>query len=286
MITSLGTDLAAPVSTLLMAGSLLLGIFLIGTGLMRMVDIGGGREGTAKDSLFRMMGGAVLSALPFMAMGIGATLFGGNPEGFNPSGITAPDPSACLSTSGSGVPLTCVAKNIANNLAKPATSVLMGLAYLSGLFLIATALHKLATSQGQGHHQEAKVWAPRLLFGGLLTQMPPFIASIARTLGYDTSVVGASGMTQVASPSLSMGGSSSISGDMTELLGHIFVICMMFGVLAVWRGIGKLRGYAEGTEREGVGAGVTHIVGGVLLANAQFTICAVSRTFVGSSFCS
>ncbi len=286
VVTGLGNGFGPSVMFLLTAGSLLLGVFFVGSGLTRLIDISGGREGTGKDAFMRIVGGGMLTALPYMAFSVAATLFGDNPGSFSPNGVVEGTTESCLTAAGTSPPMTCVAKNVANNLARPTISVVVGLAYVSGLWLIATALHKIAISQGQGGQHESKGWLPRLIFGSLLTQLAPFISAIAGTLGYGAGVLTGQGLQPVAAPSLSWTGAGSATiSEFTELFSNLSIICVMFGALSVWRGISKLRGHAEGSEREGIGMGMTHIIGGVMLANAQATLCFVAKTFLGTGFC-
>ena len=286
VVTNVGNSFGPAVMFLLTGGCLLVGVFFVGSGLVRMIDISGGREGTGKDAMFRLVGGGLLTAMPYVAFSAAATLFGDSPSSFSPNGVVEGATEACLTPAGGTPPMICVARNVANNLARPAISVVVGLAYVTGLWLIASALHKVAISQGQGGHQEGKGWVPRLVFGAVLTQLAPFISAIAGTLGYGAGVMGGQGLQPVAAPSLSWTGASSATiSEFTELFANLSIICVMFGALAVWRGISKLRGHAEGTERDGIGGGMTHIVGGVMLANAQTTICLVARTFFGVGFC-
>ena len=289
MFTQVGNEFGRILPDLVLAASLLLSVFLVATGLARLVEMSnGGREGLGKDASMRLLGGGFLASVPLMLGSISTTFFGQKLDGWGSADIQAATPNACFVPTGGGIPFGCVAENIAMNVAKPGTLVLFGLAFVAGTYLVASGLYKLAVSQGQGNQAEAKTWLPRVIFGALLAQIPPLIGTIAFTLGYSSSIINVSGLQQVAAPSLSIPGPNGMSSvELNSMLGNIFMICVLFGVLAVWRGIAKLRSFSEGQEREGIGMAMTHIVGGVMLTNVKMTICFVMGTFMGNGmgFC-
>jgi hypothetical protein len=289
MFTQVGNEFRNILPDLVLAGSLLLSVFLVATGLARLVEMSnGGRDGLGKDATMRLLGGGFLASVPLMLGSISSTFFGQRLDGWGSAGIQAASPNTCFVPTGGGIPFGCVAENIAINVAKPGTLVLFGLAFVAGAYLVASGLYKLAVSQGQGNQTEAKTWLPRVIFGALLAQLPPLIGTIAFTLGYSSSIINVSGLQQVAAPSLSIPGPTGMSSvELNSLLGNIFMICVLFGVLAVWRGISKLRSFSEGQDREGIGMAMTHIVGGVMLTNVKMTICFVMGTFMGNGlgFC-
>lgn len=289
MITRVGDEFGRILPDLIWTGCLLVAVFLVATGLGRLIEMSNsGRDGMGKDVLLRLFGGGFLAGLPFMVGNVASTFYDRRLDGWGSAGINAENPNACMTPAGGSIPFSCVAENIALNVAKPGTLVLFGLAFVAGTYLVGSGFYKLAVSQAQGNNAEAKAWMPRVVFGAVLSQLPPLIAAVAITLGYGNSVITSNGLQQVAGPSLSISGPGGMSPmEMNSLLGNIFLICVFFGVLSVWRGLSKLRSYAEGAEREGVGMAMTHILGGVMLVNIKTTICFVVMTFMGNGmgFC-
>lgn len=294
MISTLATNITSPFSLLIVGFGFLLGVTLIAGGLMKLAHAGDGQRSTTADGVLRMIGGSLLIGLPPMIVVGVSTFYGAGGSGIQSSAaVTLADPANCMTLTGQSIVLTCVAQNVALNVVPVFMSVLFGLTFLSGAGLIAHALYSIAMSHSTGQRQLPKGLTTRIVIGCLTCNLPTLLESIGTTLGIPGMAVTSAGFvglngSSVASMLAYTGtGQSVVLSQYAALIGWLFVILAMFGVIAVWKGLTYLRGYAEGSQQGTMGAGVTHIVGGVLLANGKFTVCIVLNTLLGQGmgFC-
>lgn len=287
VIRNVGEDIWRPVMLLFGAGSILGGLFLVSTALLRMAQ-NVGREGESmKDPILRLAGGGFLFGFmdtiqmgPATLWGAASSAIGLTPATTTPSGV-----QDCLGANGG---VTCMAANFSGNVVPVFMSVAFSLAFVWGAWMVVTAIHSIATSGERGGRQEGKPGA-RLLFGAIMCQLALFSESISRTLGFNRPIVnGVEGMTADLSmlsyvPPTNFG----MLSPFAQLIGHVFIIMAMFGIIAIWRGISFLKADADGSQRGVVGAGVTHLIGGALLLNSKATTCFMMNTVLGNSlgFC-
>ena len=285
MVAGIAADIWAPFWILTMGLSLLVGLYLVAMGIFKLRDIGGHGQSTALDGLLRICGGAFLVALPD-TLNIGLMSFYGAVTGHPMTSANAAVGAVDDCISGANAGLTCVAKNVATNLVPVFVEVSFGLMFLVGALMVFQALHGLATSHATGHHRMPDGWSSNLIWGILLCNTPHLLTLIATTLGITSATVGDSGGLNNAGGMLAYTApaNATVLASYASLIGYLFQIFVMFGVLAVWKGIVYLRAYASGQERGGMGPGMTHILGGVLLANAKFATCIVVNTFFGNGF--
>jgi hypothetical protein len=298
MIISVGKDLWTPISTLLVAGSYLVGFFFIGSALFRLIEAGGrGGEGGYKDALARLFGGAILVTLPDVLHSGLITIFNSAFKYTSDTGVTAGTVTQCVmsTTSSSGSTGTgassasCVIQNFANDIVPSFLPVAFGFMFLWGAYLVATAVHAVASSHVNGGNRSQVKWLPRSIIGLLMCNFSTLFNGIAQTMGYSSSTITSSGFSAVGSTLLSYTPPASlgISSDYASMIGNIFAIMIVFGVIACARGLSHLKAHAEGSQQGTFGSGVTHIIGGVMLANAKMSICLVVSTLFGSAsgFC-
>lgn len=289
VIGTLAGDIWQPFWHLLLGLGFLLGLYLVAAGLAKLRDTGGPGSRGAADGILRLVGGALLIALPD-TVNIGVVSFYNSITGHAmQSGGNGPGAVAeCLQSMGGGSPLTCVAKNVASNLVPVFIEVSFGLFYLVGVAMILHAIYTMATSHAAGHNQTPKGWLARVVIGFLICNVPHLMLTVQNTLGIRNGTVMDTGFSRNSSLlAYTADSSAGVLAQYAELIGYCFQILVMFGVIAVWRGIMYLRAFADGSERGGMGPGITHIIGGVLLANAKWTTCIVVNTFFGSGlgFC-
>lgn len=268
----------------------LLGAWLVGTGLFAAVsNRGGGDRGKAfQDAGLRIGLGAVTFALP-SALGIGLeTLWARSSLAFLNAGAPGVGvPQNCIMGGGLG----CVANNIAVNVAPIATFVAVILAFLAGLAFIGKALYDMSLRYADGPSSRVSGVTTRILIGLLLVNVPMFAGSLMATLGApmffglaQTGHIVTSQLTYVP----------DASGPMVEnfnsLMRSLFIILVMFGTLALIRGLIIIKQVADGRNHNGrtMGSGVTHLIAGVMMMNMNWTVCIVTRTFLGNvlPFCS
>lgn len=289
VISTFASDVWQPFWLLLIGIGFLCGLWLIATGISKLRDIGGhSNQNSALDGIMRIIGGALLVGLPdTINAGIG-TFFASVTGHVSDGTTTVGGVTDCVGATGQDA-LTCVAQNIAGNVVPVFTEVSFCLMYLLGAGLIVHALYSLSMSHATGRAQMPKGWVARIIIGALICNTPHLITAIETTLGITSGTIMTTGFDKNSNMlAYTSDGSSAILTQYATLIGYIFQILVMFGVFSVWRGITYLRAFAEGNERGGMGPGITHIVGGVLLANGKWTVCIVLNTFVGGAmgFCS
>jgi hypothetical protein len=289
VIASTARDFITPAMALMWGCCMVVGVYLVGSGCLKAVQQVGRDEMPWREIVGRLMGGGALVSFPSM-LGVAPTTFYGM---FNPNyGVQASNATAgalaggnCLTSSSGG--LTCMAANFASNVVPTFMTVAWGMAMLWGAWLIVTGVHTLAVQNERGGTSQVKP-IHRIVYGGLLMQLPYFIGAIATTLGYSDPVVGSSGfVANSVNLSYSPPGGVALLENYARLIGHIFVIMAMFGVIAVWKGISYLKAAAESGQQGLTSAGLTHIIGGALLVNAKVTTCFILNTVLGNglNFC-
>ena len=288
LVASLSSNIWQPFWLLLLAVGFLYGLYSIALGLSKLRDLGGHNDrGAALDGILRIVGGALLVGLPD-CINAGVGTFYNSVMGYTTtSQVSVGGVSDCIDQA-TGDALTCVAQNIVSNMVPVVTEVSFCLFYLCGATMIAHSLYTMANSHSTGHHQMPKGWMWRLIIGCLICNMPSLMNAISDTMGISNGTIMATGFDQNSTNLLyTADGSVTILAEYSALIADVFKILVMFGVLYVWKGVSLLRAFAEGTERGGMGPGITHIVGGVLLTNMKWTVCIVMNTFVGAAagFC-
>lgn len=280
-------DAIAPMGNVLLAGSFVLGTYLIASGVHRLkngTDHGHGRDGLS-DALMRIGGGSVLTSL-LAFLGVGAESIYGTDAGLVLQQVSTGGRMADCMSGGGSVPLTCVAQNIATDLVPVFLAVSFWLFYMIGAWWAGSAVHSIAQASGNG--QMPRGWAWKMGLGVLSLNTPHLMEMFQETFGISGGVIVKSGLNSGSSLlSYAASGNAALLTQYQELIKWVFYILVMFGVIAVLRGISLLKAHAEGSGQGTMGAGMTHIVGGVLLANGKFTVCAVMATFVGNGlgFC-
>lgn len=290
MIASLGNDAWLPIVLLLWSGSMLVGTFLVASGLFKVVSSVGRDEIPMKEVIGRLLGGGALVAF-WDALRMGPmTMFGSlmTTVGWDMRGPMAPvgGLTNCLTGSSGGV--ACMARNFSTNVVPAFMAVAWCMSFIWGAWLILTAVHAMATDDGRGGGGKVKPWV-RIIFGAILCQLPLFIGSISASLGFGTGVVDGGGMIATDSVMLAYKPPENwgLLSTYSDLIGYVFVIMAMFGVAAVVRGISHLKAGAEGGQQGTTGSGLTHIIGGAMMVNAKATTCLVVSTFLGQglNFC-
>jgi uncharacterized membrane protein HdeD (DUF308 family) len=277
-----------PAWTLLLGLGFLVGLWLVATGLTRLRDVGShqGNQGMM-DGVLRIIGGALLVGLPD-TVNAGIMTFYDNVTGhpIDTANGTVHAVSDCLNSTSSmgGSTLTCVAGNVAANLVPVFVEVSFALLYLVGAVMIVHSIYTLATSHASGNRQQQKGWVIRIIIGVLICNVPYLMTAIEQTIGISNGTIMGTGFDQNNNDMLAYsytGSGTSILAEYATLIGDLFIIMVMFGVVAVWRGIFFLRSYAEGNGRATLGQGLTHVIGGVVLANIKFAVCLLMNTFLG-----
>jgi hypothetical protein len=297
MIQQLGTNISQPLAHLMVMLAYLFGMWMMWTGLTHIVNSSkdGGRSGYM-NGVTRMMGGSLMVGLPSMLNIAMATIYGSSSTFSGINAASVGTPTQCISFGGSGSgsmssSLTCVAQNLAVNVVPIFINVSFVFFFLIGTGIIFHSLYTLSTSYSRGQRDLPKGWVARMAIGSLTLSIPSLISLIAGSLGVTSGgVIGKSGFVGSSSTLLAYSTTTSGLAQYAQLIQYIFVIMVMFGLIAVWRGITILRKYADGGGQAPIGAGLTHILGGVMLVNSKWTVCIVLNSLIGAGgtlgFCS
>jgi hypothetical protein len=293
MLQGLMSDVYRPFGILLAGCSYLLGFWLVFLGLNRLKEASDrDGKGSIVEGLSRLVGGSFLVALPD-TLGAGLiSLYGTITGAPITTGVSVGAVTSCMNTSGgmgNSSPLQCVFSNLATNVVPIATVVLLGLMYLVGVFLVVSAIYSIATSQSHGHKQHPRGWIMKMIIGFVMCNTGGLMYSLSNTLGISGATITTSGLSSGSSLlSYTASGTTGTLATYATTIGYVFQVLVVFGVISVWRGLVYLRAHAEGNSHGGgVGMGLTHIGGGVALANAKWFVCLVLTTFIGNglNFC-
>jgi len=277
-------DPTKAIETLILGVSFLLGAYLIGTGLLSAAKSASERQRGFTDAGLRIAFGAVIAAVPF-ALGVGLETFWkqSTPDFY---GVKTPEvgaPRNCiLAASGSG--LSCVANNIATNVAPIATFVAVVFAFLAGVSMIAKAIYEIAVARTDGRPGNTQGVATKLIVGILLANIPIFANSILATLGAPIFYgLGTTGYIIKSNLTYVPDDGGPIAQNFNSLMNSLFVILVMFGTLAIIRGLVIVKQVSENKAYgRTMGSAMTHFIAGVLMMNMNWTICIISRTFLGT----
>jgi hypothetical protein len=283
-------NISSPLVGLIIVATTMLGILIAASGIFRLADSGsrqGGGGNPTFDGLLRIAGGAFLAALPsFLGMGL-ASIYGSgslNAGGFNSATFTAP--SSCVSFTGgtaNAAALTCVAQNVAQNMTPIVVPALFIAVVMIGMVLVAQGLYTVAMANSNGGRQMPKGWVAKIVIGFLICNTPYLISAVESSMGVTSGTISQTGYNSGSTLlTYTAPTGTSMLQQWQSLIQYVFIILVMFGAIAVWRGVILLKAAADGTGQGSMGKGVTHIVGGVLIANAKFTMCIVMNTFMGN----
>lgn len=283
VIHNVTSDIFVPLKILIAACANLLGYWLIFAGLMKLKDNMSQNSNIASDALFRLLGGGALIGLLNVLNAGMASLYNSFARNSDLIGVKGGAVQDCMLQG-----TTCVAQNIAENVVPVFMDCGFAIAYLTGFYLIVSQLYQVATSYASGRPDMPKGFAFKLLIGFAICNLPHAFTVLEASMGIGTTVVHDGGVLQYSSLSYAQG--SDTLSKYIELIKYLFRIFIIFGFMAVWRGFTFLRQIAEGQSRDKtVGAAAVHILGGIALVNAKWTVCMMSTTFWGSGlggFCS
>lgn len=268
---------------LLMALCLVSGLACIYKGLKLIIMVGDGPSHhviSYAPPAAMLVVGALLAAFPdTVNSGIGS-LFGAYTGYHGATFGSFGEPSDCLDTSSA---LTCVAKNVKENLVPVFIQASGVIGCLLGGFYLYTTLMGVAHEVGAGRPMSRGV-ATKVIVSIMMINIPLLMLFSARTLGLSDSVMGENGFNG-GSDMLSYTGSSNISvvQSYSELITYIFAILAMFGVAAFWKGLFLLKDVADERARTGIGTAFTHMIGGICLANMKWLGGIATLTFLGKN---
>ena len=290
MVQAMTSDVWRPFWLLLMGVAFMTGLWLVFTGLVKFRDIGGHGHSGALEGAMRILGGSLLLALPdTIGAGISTFYSTATGHGLNSSLGTVGSVTDCTqSATTNGGALACVAQNVAGNMAPVVTEVVFAMLYLFGAFYIMRAIYEMATSHSSRGHAQAG-WGKQLIIGALICNTPYMLTALETTMGIQNGTIMDAGFNSTSNMLAYQSTTGTVLDQYTGLINSLFHIMVMFGVIYACRGIFFLKNAAEGNRQGGgVMQGMTHFIGGVLLANAKWTTCIVLTSLIGSAvgFCS
>ncbi len=181
---------------------------------------------------------------------------------------------------GGGVP--CMAKNLAVNVVPVAIIATFAFAYIAGLWGFGSSLFEMARHSGErGGGSPPGFWTKVAASIALLVA-PPVLTALSQSVMGDPSPVGLRGLDTGSSFLTYEGtGGSGILKQYAELIGYLFHIAALFGVIAFVKGIFIMKGAGEQRQNATYSHGIVFMVAGVLLANAKLSTCTLLGTIVG-----
>ena len=150
-------------------------------------------------------------------------------------------------------------------------ALLKAIAFICGLALVAASMFKFVRL-GSGNPQERVSGAiMTFVVGIILIQSWQFLQASENTRS-------------VSSATISYG---KLAGKtrLDDLLPIIFNILIPIGFISFLRGLFMLKSSADGGQQATVGMALTHVIAGVLLINAQWSVCTVANSVGFGSHC-
>ena len=285
MFCSFQNSTVTQLVTLIFGAAFIGGIYLFWRGLqllIRATDTNGQQTKLAS-ALLPLASGAFLIALPAtIAIGLG-TLYDDN----GVWDFETQDKGA-TGTLESGDLLSMIG-NFAINAAGPLSTLVMGIAVVIGIVLIASSMFgmaKLADPSGQG--DTFKAVATKFFVGVCLVNVFWIMDAIGASFGLKS--MDSSSLTNITKNALSYATAVTETDNVTDRFNNVIQVAFMalipFGLIAFVRGMLILKDSASGAQQASIGAGFTHIIGGIALVNAKVVSCAIMKTLAGgASFC-
>jgi hypothetical protein len=293
------SDLTGPLVFLVSITCLLAGLWLLARSLIRLKDAGGNNEQTGP-ALLTMVAAVMLVALPEVA-GIGMLTTAGGGFVSNGDMMAAratldagyADKSAGLSGTIAGLAevkapencltdkdqaVTCMAKNLAQNVVPIGIITVFAAAFIAGLWGLGSAMLDLTKTQG-GRGVPDGFWS-KVIFNVLLMNGPFFFGIMTRTIFGHQGTINESGGLDTSGGLLEydMGIEAETLAKYQELIGYAFIILALFGAVALVRGLFVLKAAGEGKQSATMGHGIVFIIAGALLANAKASTCVILTT--------
>jgi hypothetical protein len=289
MVVTFAQDIAPNVGGLLLHGtSILMGVYFVFRGLMCLRDAAGGGAShsnlRAGDGLMRVFAGAMSFYLPSVVQSGLGTFFNSSAI-VALTGASAGATADCMSSSGTDA-MTCAANNVATNLVPVFIQASFLFMFIVGAWMLAHSIWRLAEAYQSGNPQLFQFkegghgFFVKTGISVLLMNMPFLLNAVENTFGVSDPTINGQGYNG-GSSLLTYSVSMSSLAQYGPLLKDCYIILAMFGVLAVWKGVRLWVAYAEG-NKETLGAGATHIVAGVILANMKYGCAMAVTTFYGS----
>jgi hypothetical protein len=229
------------------------------------VDEAGGRGGNhpLSGGVKHFLAGGALFSLPFMSQAVVGNLLGSNTQTVGFTTVHA-DP-------GIGGLDEMVVRFI-SNISTPATYMLVGFAYLSGILLLITAIIRLTKTAQEGPRGPTGL-------GTLMTFVSAgALFSIGQMMGvFSGSLFGTSVVNTYASISADVlpADDANIVAPIIEAL---MIFIMLVGYIAFIRGWFVLKAFADGSQQATLAQALTFLLGGTLAINLGDFVNALQTT--------
>lgn len=299
------SDMIGPLLFVVTLSCTLGGVFLFARGLLKLREASQDRNGVG-GAFMTIAAATMLIALPEVA-GIGmSSIMGGSgligtneismanqaldgDAGITKSGgisnqvtrmATVTAPENCFAAD-RGVP--CMAGNIAKNIVPIGVIAVFGFVFLAGLWGFGSALFELARSHGQEGRGTPPGWWGKVLASVLMMNGPPFFMAVTNSiLGTGGNAVGNTGLNSGSSLLTYNIQGATVLQQYATLIGHVFTIMVLFGVLAFVKGLFVIKSAAERQGNATFSHGIVFMVAGVLLANSKLSTCAILASIAGN----
>jgi len=271
--------------------SFLGGLFLMYGGLVKLKEAGdsGGSQVKFSDGLLRLAAGSFLVALvstvfvglETLGSGRGVWDFGKADAAGAVGGI---DVDGASGTQG----FLKMAGNFAINAAGPLSTLVMAVAVLIGIVLVSSALFGMSKLGSPQAREGFGGLAMKMAVGICLTNTFWIIDVASMSFGLtDLTESNLTAISSKADGSLlayqSALADKNVTGQFKHLMGLAFLGLVPFGLIAFVRGMLMVKDSVEGNRQVSMGAGFTHIIGGVMLVNGHASSCAVMNTLSGGA---
>jgi len=301
-------DMVGPLLFFVTLASTLGGVFLMAKGLLKLKD--SHQDQNAFRTAFTCIAAAtVLIALP-EAAGIGMnSVMGTQGMMFQTSelklvadaldGVTAAGQAPGISQRASSLvnvggvnpcinggidsTVSCMAENLAKNVVPVGIIAVFAFVYLWGLWGLASYLFELARHSSERGGGSPQGFYTKGLTSILALTMLSLFMAVSQTIMGNVGPVGETGI-NAGSDILSYGLSgANVIQQYGKLIGYVFHILALFGVIAFAKGLFILKGVGDQRQNATFSHGIVFMIAGILMANAKLSTCTLMGTLSGFS---
>jgi hypothetical protein len=217
--------------------------------------------------LLHIVGGSFLATLPVIA-GVAARSMNLN----GPSSVTKNAANGYVGFAAATPGLDTMLINFVNNVRGPLLKIILVIAFLVGIYLVLTAVLRLAKNNGRDGPAGAlgSGTIGRLVIGAILISFSTAVDAFTMSL-FGGTTVQFTGL----DPSLGLGSIDKFNNAIKAAL----MFFQILGFIAFMRGFLMLRALADGAQGASMAAAFTHIFGGALAFNISPTLKALQGSF-------
>jgi hypothetical protein len=239
-------------------------------GVMLLVKHASGNESQVVKAVAHLVGAGALGALPFFVSELQASLHIAVGAGGG----------ACKSgnSGGKAADLSTMITQFVQNIYNPMFSLVSGISYIVGLFLIVRGLIKGAKTGSDPREAAPHAVAANLVVGAILVSIGGMLPTMMQTL-FGSPTPSSSAQQFAISYTSNLAGAGVDASGAASTIAAILQFVQIIGVIGFLRGWLILRKAVEGGGQATVPQGLSHIIGGTMAINIVGMLTLIDTTF-------